>query len=74
MSARDTSTFLIAILTATLAGVTVHVWRLGNEKRDVALLGVFCDLCGAGTAVAAPLTCDLGALPKDDRENGVREA
>lgn len=51
----DTSTLLFAILTATLAGVTFHAWRLGNEKRDVALLGVFSGLCGVGTAVAAIL-------------------
>ena len=44
----------LAIL--TLSGrVTFHAWRLGNEKRDVALLGVFSGLCGAGTAVAAIL-------------------
>ena len=38
-----------------LAGVTFHAWRLGNEKRDVVLLGVFSALMGAGTAVAAIL-------------------
>jgi hypothetical protein len=42
----DTTTLLLAILTATLAGVTFHAWRLGNEKRDVALLG---GLLGVGT-------------------------
>jgi len=47
----DTSTLLFAILTATLAGVTFHAWRLGNEKRDVALLGVFSGLLGVGTVV-----------------------
>lgn len=47
----DTSTLLFAILTATLVGVTIHAWRLGNEKRDVALLGAFSGLCGVGTAV-----------------------
>ena len=51
----DTSTLLFAILTTTLVGVTFHAWRLGNEKRDVALLGVFSGLCGVGTAVAAML-------------------
>jgi hypothetical protein len=51
----DTSTLLLAVLTATLAGVTFHAWRLGNEKRDVVLLGVFSGLLGAGTAVAAIL-------------------
>ena len=51
----DTSTLLFAILTATLVGVTFHAWRLGNEKRDVVLLGVFSALMGMGTAVAAIL-------------------
>ena len=51
----DTSTLLLAILTATLVGVTFNAWRLGNEKRDVALLGVFSGLCGVGTAVTAIL-------------------
>jgi hypothetical protein len=36
-------------------GVTFHAWRLGNEKRDVALLGVFIGLCGVGTAATAIL-------------------
>ena len=47
----DTSTLLLAILTATLAGVTFQAWRLGNEKCDVALLGVFSGLLGVGTVV-----------------------
>jgi len=51
----DTSTLLFAIMTLCLAGVTFHSWRLGNEKRDVVLLGVFSALMGAGTAVAAIL-------------------
>lgn len=51
----DTSTLLLGVLTATLAGVTFHAWRLGNEKRDVVLLGVFSGLCGVGTVVTAIL-------------------
>jgi hypothetical protein len=51
----DTSTLLLAILTLCLVGVTFHAWRLGNEKRDVVLLGVSSALLGAGTAVAAIL-------------------
>ena len=47
----DTSTLLFAILTLCLAGVTFHAWRLGNEKRDAALLGVFSGLLGVGTVV-----------------------
>lgn len=51
----DTSTLLFAIMTATLAGVALHARRLGNEKRDVVLLGVFSGLCGVGTALGAIL-------------------
>lgn len=51
----DTSTLVLALLTATLVGVTFHAWRLGNEKRDVGLLGVFSALLGAGAAVTAIL-------------------
>ncbi|MGN6825911.1 hypothetical protein [Paucibacter sp. M5-1] len=51
----DTSTILFAILTPCLVGVTLQAWRLGNEKRDIALLGVFSALMGMGTAVAAIL-------------------
>jgi len=51
----DTSTLLLAILTFCLAGVTFQAWRLGNEKRDVALLGVCSALVGAGTTAAAVL-------------------
>lgn len=51
----DTSALLFATLTLCLGNVTFHAWRLGNEKRDVVLLGVFSGLLGAGTAVAAIL-------------------
>ncbi len=51
----ETSTLLFAIMTATLAGVAFQARRLGNEKRDVALLGVFSGLCGVGTALSAIL-------------------
>ena len=51
----DTSTLLFAILTTTLVGVTFHAWRLGNERREVARLGVCSGRCGVGTAVAAML-------------------
>lgn len=46
----ETDTLLAAIMTVTLAGVAFQAWRQGNEKRDVALLGVFSALCGVGTA------------------------
>ena len=51
----DTSTLLSTVLTATLVGATLHGWRLDNEKRDVALLGVFSGLMGVETAVTAIL-------------------
>ncbi|MCC7227148.1 MAG: hypothetical protein IT507_10685 [Burkholderiaceae bacterium] len=51
----NASTLLLATLTATLAGVTFHAWKLGNEKRDVSLLGVFSGLCGVGTPITANL-------------------
>lgn len=51
----DSLTLLLAVMTASLVGITLHAWRLGNEKRDVALLGVFAGLCGAGTALRAVL-------------------
>lgn len=49
----NTASLLFAILTVCLIGVTFHAWHLGNEKRDVALLGVFSGLMGAGTALTA---------------------
>ena len=51
----DTSTLLFAILTICLVWVAFHARHLGNEKRDVVLLGVFSSLMGAGTAVSAIL-------------------
>jgi len=51
----DTSTLLFSILTIALVCVTFHAWYLGNEKRDVVLIGVFSGLMGAGTAVSAIL-------------------
>lgn len=47
----ETSTLVLATLTVTLAVVSFQAWRLGNEKRDVALLGAFSVLLGAGTAL-----------------------
>lgn len=48
-----TTTLLLGIMTVALIGVTCHAWHLGNEQRDVVLLGVFSALCGAGTAFTA---------------------
>ncbi len=49
----DSIVILFAIMTATMFAVTFHAWRLGNEKRDVVLLGAVGGLCGVGTAFAA---------------------
>ena len=51
----DTRTLVFAILTLCLVWVTFHAWRLGNEKRDVVLLGGLSALMGAGTTAAAIL-------------------
>ncbi len=44
---------IFGLMTTTMFAVTFHAWRLGNDKRDVALLGAIGGLCGVGTAVAA---------------------
>ena len=49
----DTAVLILAIMTATMFAVTFHAWRLGNDKRDVALLGAVGGLCGVGTVVTA---------------------
>ena len=51
----DTSILPLAIITATMVAVTFNAWRIGNEKRDVALLGAIGGLCGVGTVAAAVL-------------------
>ena len=51
----DTTVFLLGITTATIFGVTVHAWHLGNERRDVALLGA---VGGAVSALSPPLSSE----------------
>ncbi len=51
----NTTTLIFAVLTAALAAVAIQAFRIGNEKRDVALLGAFSGLCGLATAVSAAL-------------------
>ena len=51
----DNVALFLAILTVSLLAVTLHAWRLGNEKRDVALLGALGGVCGVGTVVATIL-------------------
>jgi hypothetical protein len=48
-----TAFLLLAIMTVTMTGVTYHAWRIGNERRDVALLAVFAGLFAVGSAIAA---------------------
>lgn len=51
----ETSSLLLVIMTATLAGVSLQAWRLGSERRDVALLAACSGLCGLGAATTALL-------------------
>jgi hypothetical protein len=51
----ETSTLILAALAVTLAGAAIQAWRLGNERRDVALLGAISGLFGAGTAFTVVL-------------------
>lgn len=48
----DTDTTLLATLAAILAIVAWQAHRLGNERRDVALLTAIAGLLGAGTAAS----------------------
>jgi len=43
---------LLAIMTATMVGVTFLAWRNDNQRRDVVLLAVFAGLFAVGLAVA----------------------
>ena len=51
----DSTVWLLAIITVTLMAVSFHAWRIGNEQREVALLGVIGGLCGVGTGLAVLL-------------------
>jgi hypothetical protein len=44
---------LLALMTVVLAGVAAYAWRIGNERRDVALIGAFAGAFGASTAAVA---------------------
>jgi hypothetical protein len=48
-----TFTLMLIVLAATLAVVTLQAWRLGNERRDVALLGTFSATLGLGAVATA---------------------
>jgi hypothetical protein len=45
----DNTVFLLALMAACMIGVTIHAARIGNERRDVALLGAIAALCSVGT-------------------------
>jgi hypothetical protein len=49
----ETAFLLFAIMTTAMIGVTYNARQIGNERRDVVLLGVFTGLFAVGTAVAA---------------------
>ena len=51
----DTLTLLLAILALCLVVVAWQARRLGNEKRDVVLLGARGGLMGTGAAISAIL-------------------
>ncbi len=51
----DTPTLILGVLALALLGVTLQAWRMGNERRDVALLGVCSGVLGLGTALAVVL-------------------
>jgi hypothetical protein len=51
----DSITLTLLIFAVALVGVTLHAWRLGNERRDVALLGSFAGMAGLGAVVAAAI-------------------
>ncbi len=43
---------VLVVMTVAFAAVAAHAWRLGNERRDVALLGVIGGLFGLGATVS----------------------
>ena len=45
------STLMLGVMALCLIGVAFQAWRMGNERRDVALLGVLAAVCAAGTGV-----------------------
>lgn len=49
----NTSTTLLLAITAALVFVTIQAWVIGNDKRDITLLGVFTGIVGLGTTASA---------------------
>lgn len=48
----DTFTLFGLLLAGALLAATWQAWRIGNERRDVALLGVSSGVSAVGAAVA----------------------
>ena len=51
----DSTFWLLLIFAFTMAAVACHAHRIGNERRDVAALGVFAGLLGLGSGLTAIL-------------------
>jgi uncharacterized membrane protein YadS len=51
----DITLFFLLTLSATLLGASWHAHRIGNERRDVALLAGIGSLLGAGALAAAAI-------------------
>lgn len=51
----DSSTLILGVLTLVLLGVTLQAWVMGNERRDVALLGACSGALGLGTVLSVAL-------------------
>jgi len=49
----DTLTILLFVLAVAMLGVIWQARRLGNERRDIALLALTAGLLGGGSAVSA---------------------
>jgi hypothetical protein len=49
----DNTTMLLGLMAVCMVGATINAWRIGNERRDVVLLGVIAGVCGVGTGVLA---------------------
>ena len=49
----DTNTLFLGLMAAAMVCVTSQARRIGNEKRDVAVLGAAGLLCGVGAVVSA---------------------
>jgi hypothetical protein len=48
----DTLTLLCLLLAVTLLAAAWQAWRIGNDRRDVALLGVSSGVSAVGAATA----------------------